>query len=182
MLYFAYGSNLLKRRLQERTPAVRLVGKAVLYGHALRFHKRGDDGSGKCDAFYTGRQIDRIHGVLYSLGPGERQILDDIEGVGCGYEISNVDVHTGSPTKAFTYVAQKHYIDHAMEPFGWYRNFVLAGALEHQFPNPYVQKIREVVFKEDPNHVRRAQNDAVIERAAIGLDPLSLRNGGSTEL
>ena len=175
MLYFAYGSNLLKRRLQERTPAAKMVGAATLAGHSLRFHKIGDDGSGKCDAFHTGDEDHKVHGVLYELGAGERQILDRIEGVGCGYEIRQIDVKAPEPVAAFTYVVQQNYIDPNIQPFCWYRNFVLAGAMAHQFPQPYVQKIGQVAFRNDPDLLRRSQNDAILERA--GLNPDALRNG-----
>lgn len=51
--YFAYGSNMLTERLIARTPSARPVGTSLLPGHRLTFHKRGRDGSGKCDAFET---------------------------------------------------------------------------------------------------------------------------------
>ena len=57
LLYFAYGSNLHPTRLGDRAPSVELVGTAVLEGHALRFHKRGADGSGKCNALATGSRL-----------------------------------------------------------------------------------------------------------------------------
>ena len=50
LLYFAYGSNLHPERLRERVPSAESLGVARLEAHVLRFHKRGRDGSGKCDA------------------------------------------------------------------------------------------------------------------------------------
>ena len=50
MLYFAYGSNLSSARMAARVPSARVVARAQLPGHALRFHKVGRDGSAKCDA------------------------------------------------------------------------------------------------------------------------------------
>ena len=40
----------LAARIDTQAPEQR----AVLTGYSLRFHKRSDDGSGKCDAFLTG--------------------------------------------------------------------------------------------------------------------------------
>ena len=48
--YFAYGSNLLTCRLRQRTPSARVVDRAILRQHELRWHKAATDGSGKCDA------------------------------------------------------------------------------------------------------------------------------------
>jgi gamma-glutamylcyclotransferase len=44
---FAYGSNMLTRRLRERAPSARTVGTGVLHGHTLRWHKVGQDSSGQ---------------------------------------------------------------------------------------------------------------------------------------
>ena len=54
MKYFAYGSNLLHQRLQARTPSARPLFTGTLTEHDLRFHKIGDDNSGKADCFFTG--------------------------------------------------------------------------------------------------------------------------------
>ena len=64
-LYFAYGSNLHPARLAARTPSCHALGRAVLARHVLRFHKRGRDGSAKCDAWFTGDPTDRLYGVVY---------------------------------------------------------------------------------------------------------------------
>jgi hypothetical protein len=51
VVYFAYGSNMSTARLRERMPSCKPLGTATLPGHALRFHKRSTDKSGKCNAF-----------------------------------------------------------------------------------------------------------------------------------
>ncbi len=53
MLYFSYGSNMSSRRLLSRVPSARFITSASLPGHALHFHKKGLDGSAKCDAYET---------------------------------------------------------------------------------------------------------------------------------
>ena len=69
MHYFAYGSNMLTRRLAavDRAPSARPIAIGTLPGRRLRFHKIGLDGSGKCDAALTGKDSDRIYGVLFEL-------------------------------------------------------------------------------------------------------------------
>ena len=54
VVYFAYGSNMSTARLRGRVPSCKPLGVATLPGHALRFHKRSADKSGKCNAFASG--------------------------------------------------------------------------------------------------------------------------------
>ena len=41
VLNFAYGSNMLRARIQARVPSARAIGTALLAAKALRWHKRG---------------------------------------------------------------------------------------------------------------------------------------------
>ncbi len=66
MLRLGYGSNLLAARIERR------LGAASVAGCALRFHKRGSDGFGKCDAFRIGDPRDRLWGALFR--PDDRQL------------------------------------------------------------------------------------------------------------
>ena len=70
--YLAYGSNMWPRRIELRLGPCEVVGVASLDGYALRFHKRGGDGSGKCDAFHTASSADCLYGVVYSLTQAQR--------------------------------------------------------------------------------------------------------------
>ena len=78
----AYGSNLLLARMRGRAPSAEPVTTVRLPGYALRFHKRGRDGSGKADAFFTGRGQDVVCGVVYELSPADKVALDLAEGLG----------------------------------------------------------------------------------------------------
>ncbi|NIP58911.1 MAG: hypothetical protein GWM92_11370 [Gemmatimonadetes bacterium] len=85
VLVFSYGSNMCRERLLARAPSARILGRAVLSGHALRFHKRSNvDGSGKADAYLTGRDRDRVWGVLALFSREDKEALDRVEGVGTG--------------------------------------------------------------------------------------------------
>ena len=162
MNYFAYGSNLLHARLQARTPVARVLGTGILEEHDSRFHKRGTDGSGKCDAFYTGASTHCVHGVVYHLDDAARAVLDRIEGVGCGYCIKEIVLAVaGTSLDAFTYVVEDAYIDPNMQPFHWYKRFVVEGARQNGFPPPYIAAIDAVVAKIDPDEARRRRNVAI---------------------
>jgi hypothetical protein len=104
---FAYGSNMSTARLRKRMPSCKPLGIATLPGHALRFHKRSTDTSGKCNAFASGNN-NKVIGVLFSFDLAERaKLLDEAEGVGSGYEHAVVTVinEKGRRQKVLTYLA-----------------------------------------------------------------------------
>ncbi len=156
MLYFAYGSNMSSARLKARTRSATSIVVASLAGHDLRFHKKSKDGSGKCDAFHTGDEAHELMGVLYELSRSEIDVLDEIEGVGVGYEkkeVTVLSVECGGERKAFTYYAT--HIDAALKPFCWYKTHVVMGAKEHGLPLDYMDRIGRVDFIVDKNEYRR---------------------------
>ena len=53
ILYFAYGSNMSSRRLKNRVESANVISTGILEKYKLKFHKISEDGSGKCDAFFT---------------------------------------------------------------------------------------------------------------------------------
>ncbi|NRB39392.1 MAG: gamma-glutamylcyclotransferase [Pseudomonadales bacterium] len=157
MKYFAYGSNMSLSRLSERIADVQQLGSYILRAHDLRFHKAGSDGSAKCDAFYTQNPDDYIIGSLYEISPSGIKTLDQIEGLGDGYNKKDVTVEHKSGTQftATTYYAM--HIDITLKPFSWYKNHVLVGARELQLPEAYIKRIETINSIDDPNTKRDAQ-------------------------
>lgn len=164
LTYFAYGSNLLDARLVARTPGARFFTTGSLWGHRLEFHKIGDDQSGKCDAYHTGRTHDVVFGALYHLPPEEKPFLDAVEGLGAGYEIKPVTVVSEMGlVAAFTYVVQPEYRDPEMVPFHWYKAFVVTGAIQRGFPRDYVRRLLERPGQDDLDSDRHRRNQDLIQ-------------------
>lgn len=156
-LYFGYGSNLFAARLEHRLGYCPRLGAASLSGYALRFHKRGRDGSGKCDAFRTGDPADRLWGGVFRLDVGQLAELDRIEGP--GYERATVAVILGGRSVgADLYVARPEARAPGLTPYDWYKEFVLAGARELAFPRDYLDAIEAVPSLPDPDRARAARN------------------------
>lgn len=194
-LYFAYGSNLCLPRLRYRVPGVREVGPGCLDGYALRWHKRGSDGSGKCSIEKCGadetEMTDRVHGALFEVPAEERPALDRIEGLGVGYREATVEVLPTGPrgalpatgergrsaheergrVRAWTYVATDTHIDEGLRPFRWYRELVLAGATALGFPASYLERIRAVSALADPDDRRAARNRRFLHPRSSGRGP-----------
>jgi gamma-glutamylcyclotransferase len=63
--YFAYGSNLLPNRLEERVGSLTYLRNIVLHNQKINFSKISNDGSGKCTM--TPSKGQEAHGALYEL-------------------------------------------------------------------------------------------------------------------
>ncbi|WP_206486156.1 gamma-glutamylcyclotransferase family protein [Thalassotalea sp. G2M2-11] len=159
MKYFAYGSNMSLLRLQARVPSAQKLGMYMLADHQLRFDKVGADGSGKGHASVCHNQ--QIFGVIYQIKSHEKPQLDQIEGLGHGYEIKSVTVNDlkGNSVEAFTYYATE--IDPSLQPYSWYLNHVLVGAKESGLPLEYLQKIHAVKTIFDSNKHRESRERAI---------------------
>jgi hypothetical protein len=160
-LYFAYGSNMLTRRLTARTPSATPQGTAFVEWYRLTFDKKSTDGSGKCDIEATGNSADRVYGVLFSISTAEADALDEAEGLGRGYRKGDVQAVTPNGiSPAVTYFATEK--DPARQPYHWYKDFVVAGAVEHGLPDVYIEGLKGVPSQPDPDAARRAKNEAVL--------------------
>jgi gamma-glutamylcyclotransferase len=158
---FAYGSNMLTRRIKKRCPSATPVGIATLVGHELRWHKRSRDESGKCDVVETALAGAVVLGVLFRIALAEKPALDSAEGLGNGYEEKTVTVTcNGEAHNAFAYFATD--IDDSLRPYTWYKALVVTGAKEHGLPAGYVARLELVEAQGDPDHMRHAKNMATV--------------------
>lgn len=162
-IYFAYGSNMLTRRLRERTPSARVVGVATLAGHDLRWHKISEDGSAKCDIVRTETPGSCVPGVVFEIAVADKAALDLAEGLGKGYRDYDVEVRCARGTlKAWTYCATN--IDPLAMPYPWYKALVVAGAKEHGLPHSHVAALEAVATREDPEPLRAALHERLVAK------------------
>ena len=152
--YFAFGSNLSSLRLLQRIPEASIGSVAVLSHHRLCWRKNDKGQSGKCDIEHTGVHEDIVYGVIYQMTLDEQAVLDGYETEGFGYERKEVLVQTldGEHIEVFTYYALD--IDHLQKPFHWYKEHVLRGAVEHDFPDHYIEDIRNTPSIDDHDDER----------------------------
>lgn len=166
MKYFAYGSNMLLARLRERVPSATVVSMGALLGHKLKFHKVSCDGSGKCDAWQTNDEADVVYGVIYDISKNEKIDLDIAEGLGGGYDEKTVSVYV-KPEKtiieAVTYYATD--LDADLQPYHWYKNFVLKGAIENALPEHHIEFIRSIESVADTNVKRTILNETILSKS-----------------
>ena len=158
--YLAYGSNLHPRRLQRRVPSARVIGTVGLMGRQLKFHKRGQDASAKCNILQTGKTSDVVYAAIYEMYASERKILDQAEGLNRGYSLAQIEI-VGQGT-AFFYVAEEQYIDNNILPFNWYKELVIAGSRFHAFPETYLAQINNINVMPDHDEARQQHHMAIL--------------------
>jgi hypothetical protein len=164
-LYFAYGSNMLTKRLTdpERAPSAIPVAVGYVERHRLTFDKVSRPRSGKsakCDMEHTGVAADRVYGVIFRISAADAANLDKAEGLGCGYKKTECDVVTKDGFyRGKVYIATDK--DQSLRPFHWYKEHVVRGALEHNLPADYIAKLSAVESWPDPNEDRAKKEKAI---------------------
>jgi len=149
MLYFAYGSNMLRSRLEnqkrgdERIEQVIDHGAGVLLEHTIKFNKESIDDSGKTNVIEDNDS--KVLGVIYELTDTQINLLDKIE---AGYTRSPVNVILGSNTiQVDTYFATTENVDNDLLPTRDYLNFLILGAKEHNFSDEYIEFLEKTKVK-----------------------------------
>lgn len=170
---FSYGSNLLLSRIRRRLREVEVAGTYCLQGYELQFNKKGRDGSAKANIIQTGNTGDHVWGVVHKLHLENRQVLDRIEGLGNGYDHHSLAMNlNGYSLEVLAYMATDPRYVGDDEPFCWYHQYVLQGALENGFPDYYVEKIRRRTFRNDPDRTRSDEHWNVLRRVNPTLRPV----------
>ena len=163
MLYAAYGSNLHPLRLSKRVSSAKLIGTSYLPNWSLRFHKRSIDESGKCSIVSGGPGV---YVAIFDLSFDDKATLDRIEGVGSGYTATSLQLPDFGDCES--YVAQDSHIDDSLAPYDWYKELVLIGARTHGFPDSYIERIRAISTRPDPDPHRRAERWSVVDLVKAG--------------
>jgi gamma-glutamylcyclotransferase len=139
MKYFAYGSNMLTSRLEQRLGKVDDGGTAILENHQIIFNKKSSvDYTGKTNVVKI--EGGQVVGVVFELTEEQFLLLDGNEG---GYHRQTIDVLIdGELTPVITYLANDNRIDNKLLPTVEYRQHLIDGAIEHNFPKEYIAALR----------------------------------------
>lgn len=159
--YFAYGANMLSRRIQDAAPSAVAIDVGFIQGHRFTFGKVNRYGSGECDIEATDNLKDRVYGVLYKINVKDKSNLNEVEGLETYSEV-NVQVVTATDNcTAMAYVARYKELV-ARRPYQWYKALVIAGAVEHDLPNAYVEWLRTFEAQVDADGARSAESEALL--------------------
>jgi gamma-glutamylcyclotransferase len=160
---FAYGSNMLTKRLEDRITILRYCCTGRIFQYKLYFNKRGSDGSAKANIRFTGCDKDEVWGVIFEVSKESVSILDDHEP---NYDRVRIHVHTqsGPGVMADVYRASSDGIEEELLPYDWYLKVIIAGAKEHNLPESYVSLLESTTFVADPDEERRRNGLNLLNR------------------
>ena len=110
--------------------------------------------------------------MLYEIAAADKPVLDQFESVGVGYDDLNAQVELcrGTTTEAVIYVARAEMIDRSLQPFDWYRAFVLNGGRAHGLPADYLAAVAQFAAVPDPEASRRELHWGLMDG---GLSPVT---------
>jgi gamma-glutamylcyclotransferase (GGCT)/AIG2-like uncharacterized protein YtfP len=143
--YFAYGSNLAPRIMEEWCPGADYLGPARLDGFRLAFLRRSPRWkAGAADVIpHDGHAV---WGALYAVGEAELDALDTKEFVAIsGYRRREVVVvcHDGAIVPAATYEVVDKAEDE-LTPKAEYLALMLEGATERGLPDEWIAHLRSL--------------------------------------
>ena len=163
MLYLAYGSNMLIRRLVERVQSATLVSTCKVTGFTLAWDKISKDGSGKCTIVVSENVSSNVFGGIFEIDSSDLPILDRVEGCGSGYDRKQITVQdrNNNAQNVTTYVAANQFRRSSLKPYTWYHNIVMAGARQLGLPASYVEELSSIESIRDPDCERRNRNQYI---------------------
>ncbi|KAL3859726.1 hypothetical protein ACJMK2_009927 [Sinanodonta woodiana] len=150
-LYFAYGSNLLKERLQMLNPSAEFVTVAKLQDYALEFRTYGNDPmesrwKGAPASIYQSLGA-CVWGCVWELRNEHKKTLDRQEGVHAHiykpFEVNVISQH-GQPLHCRTYMLNRSCDEFDARPSPQYLDIIIRGAEQNQLPADYIAKLKAV--------------------------------------
>ncbi|HEV7368162.1 gamma-glutamylcyclotransferase family protein [Arenibaculum sp.] len=134
--YFAYGSNMSRRRMDARCAGHAPVGVGELDGHALVINGRGV-------ATVAPRQGSSVEGVVWTISAEDEASLDGFEGVAAGryakHEMT-VRLADGRRVEALVYVDPDCLPGTGCRP--GYAEFLIEGAEDFRLSERYRTTLR----------------------------------------
>ena len=163
--YFCYGSNVLPSTMTKLRGIIPLDGTAaVLPGYQLRFDGSQSSRLEPSAAFVleTGREQDRVHGVMYTLTPRDFANVGYTEGVPFGYrwkrckvvpyvgiegqDIGNnlLSLSSTVPIDAITLISPRSVIQKDVPPSSSYLGIIQDGAKLWNLDASYQAKLASI--------------------------------------
>ena len=139
LLYFAYGSNMYRKRLSDRIGFIDKWDNGTVLKKQLSFNKLGQDGSGKANLI--DQEDENAYGVIYQVNESDLIKLDRFE---VGYERKTLEVQSDNNgyLKAILYLANN--LQDFISPNKEYMNHILRGAEENGLKQNYIDYLKSI--------------------------------------
>ena len=139
--YFAYGSNVSSGVMTSRIPSARRPRPARLDGYRLVFSLPSVRWGGHAAGIEPAPgQV--VWGLVWQIGRDDLALLDRVEAN--YHRIEVTPVVAGDPVPAVSYVVRPERSVDEGRPVAEYLGHLVAGAIEHGLPDPWVAWLREI--------------------------------------
>ncbi|KAJ8904083.1 hypothetical protein NDN08_000612 [Rhodosorus marinus] len=143
-LYFSFGSNLNKNRLQINCPSAKLISSGSLDGYELDFTLHTERWGGAA-ADIRVHERGTVHGAIWSIRTDQLDKLDVQEGVSIGhYYRLEIGVKTPSGDQINCYTYKVLNPQSGLVPSALYMRVIIQGAIDVQLPHEYIEALRSV--------------------------------------
>ena len=142
-LYFAYGSNMSTGRLFSRIYGAKVFSSGRIVDKKVICNKKSIDKSGKANLVNSPGNV--VYGILYEIDQSDLDKLDKFEN---GYQRKTVEIlmEKGVSVLAESYISSNCTDD--SRPLKWYKKFIVEGAIEHRFPEDYIDYLKQIHTKD----------------------------------
>ncbi|OON16465.1 AIG2-like family protein [Opisthorchis viverrini] len=172
--YFAFGSNLLKQRIQLKNPSAEFIGVGRLVDYALTFCGVSHTWGGS-PATIVRKESHCVYGAIWRLADSDLPSLDAQESVPVLYTplFVSVCLEADGELKHLTcrsYATVSHQVG---RPSPHYLDIILRGAIQCNLPGTYIEQLRNI------------EHTAVFDNCTLYTEVLSLldpRDRGSFQV
>ena len=139
LLYFAYGSNMDRKRLSDRIGSAYKWDVGMVLGKRLSFNKLGLDGTGKANL--VDHDGETAYGVIYQVNESDLIKLDRFE---VGYLRKTLEIRSDNNgyVQAISYLAD--LLPDFISPKKNYMNYIIQGAEEHGLKQNYIDSLKTI--------------------------------------
>ncbi|TGZ67921.1 hypothetical protein CRM22_004523 [Opisthorchis felineus] len=175
--YFAFGSNLLKQRIQLMNPSAEFIGVGLLVNYALTFCGVSHSWGGS-PATIVRKESHCVYGAIWRLADSDLSSLDAQESVPVLYSpvFVSVCLEADGELKYLTcrsYATVSHQVG---RPSPHYLDIILRGAIQCNLPGTYIDQLRNI------EHNAVFDNYTLYTRVLSLLDPSDRGNFQVKEL
>ncbi|CAH0405260.1 unnamed protein product [Chilo suppressalis] len=166
-LYFAYGSNLLKKRIRINNPSAEFLGIGRLDNYRLEFIRYSKFWGGPTATLVPTANA-HVWGVIWRLKDEDKEALDKAKGVEIKkYYVRYVDVTTPymGPFRCRAFTQKENPLPRGDNdkipveqwPSWTYLEILIRGAIEHGLPDYYLQNLKKLKVNGEEAYLRTAR-------------------------
>lgn len=162
---FSYGPNMLYSRISNRCSSVEVVDKLCIPGFKLNFNKMSRDDSGKANITKTDNKDDFMWGIIHRISWNDKPQLDKTEDLDYGYDLvslNKLSITTNFNHHIKSYISTDKKYHTKKKPYDWYMKLVIKGAEENDFPDEYINKLKNTESKPDKDKKRKLKELSVL--------------------